>query len=79
MVKTSNPVHFHEGQWWFWDEVGLERMGPFSTEEQANEGMEEYCVEVLGYKNRKGWKLMRKILAVLVVLAWAIGMWYLCA
>ena len=53
MVRAFSIVHFYEGQWWFWDEIGLDRMGPFGTEEQANEGIEKYCVEVLNYETAR--------------------------
>lgn len=48
--ENFNPVHFHDGQWWFWDEVWQDRIGPFDSEEKANEGIRKYCIEVLGYE-----------------------------
>lgn len=46
-AKAPNPVHFHEGRWWFWDEVGQNRIGPFDTREQAKKGIGKYYREVL--------------------------------
>lgn len=47
-VPSSDPVHFHEDKWWFWDEVWVDRMGPFETEEEARKEIVRYCKEVLG-------------------------------
>lgn len=49
-VPSSDPVHFHEGKWWFWDEVWVDRMGPFETKEEARAEILRYCKEVLGHE-----------------------------
>ena len=47
---TTNPVHKHEGQWYFWNEVWADRIGPFDSEEIAEEKLNEY----VEYLNKKG-------------------------
>ena len=48
--EPSDPVHFHEDKWWFWDEVWANRMGPFETEEEVRKEIVRYCKEVLGHE-----------------------------
>jgi hypothetical protein len=48
MDVPSDPVHFDNGKWWFWDETWANKMGPFDTETEAREAIQQYCKEVLG-------------------------------
>ena len=34
--------------WYFWDETGCDRYGPYETRELMLETFERYCKEVLG-------------------------------
>lgn len=43
MADYINPVHFHEGAWYFWDETWTVAHGPFDTEELANQACIEYA------------------------------------
>jgi len=38
-----NPIRFEDGRWWFYDEVWIDRYGPFDTEEEATNACIEYC------------------------------------
>ena len=38
--------------WYFWDEAGLDKYGPYKDREEARVMLEKYCIEVLG--NYKG-------------------------
>lgn len=38
-----DPIHEENGKWYFWDETQADRVGPFSTEEQARTALKEYC------------------------------------
>lgn len=38
---SENPVHEHEGKWWFWDETS-DRQGPFDSKEEAKRGLNKY-------------------------------------
>jgi hypothetical protein len=41
-MTSIDPVHEEVGKWWFWDETWADRLGPFDTELQARERLEEY-------------------------------------
>lgn len=41
-----NPVHKHEGQWYFWDEVWASRKGPYPTAEEAQTALTNYCLQL---------------------------------
>jgi len=47
-ARSMNPVHEHNGKWFFWDETWTECHGPFESEEEANTACERYAREVLG-------------------------------
>jgi len=32
-----DPIHMHEGKWYFYDETWTDRYGPYDTEEKAQE------------------------------------------
>lgn len=34
-VIASDPLHEFEGKWYFWNEVWLDRIGPYDTREDA--------------------------------------------
>jgi len=34
--------------WYFWDEAGLDKYGPYRDREEARVKLHIYCVEVLG-------------------------------
>jgi len=44
----NDPLHLHEGKWWFWDETWADRHGPYLTRTGAKAALEVYCREVLG-------------------------------
>jgi len=37
MNENNNPVHQHEGEWWFYDETWSNRIGPYINEEEAQQ------------------------------------------
>ncbi len=39
----DNTVHIFENEWWFWDEVGADRHGPYTTIQDAIRGLYAYC------------------------------------
>lgn len=43
MKYNSNPVRFEDGQWWFYDEIWMDRCGPFETKKEATDACAEYC------------------------------------
>lgn len=44
----NDPLHMHEGKWWFWDETWSHRCGEFHTRAGAKKALDLYCREVLG-------------------------------
>lgn len=42
-----SPIHEENGKWYFWDEVWVDRYGPYDTEEECKEALDRYCREVL--------------------------------
>jgi hypothetical protein len=48
ITLPNDPLHMHEGKWWFWDETWSERHGPYLTRTGAKHELELYCREVLG-------------------------------
>ena len=49
-MKHNNDKHIVEEKdcWYFWDEVGQDKYGPYKDIEEARSMMDKYCVEVLG-------------------------------
>lgn len=47
-VHIDDPVFEENGEWWFWDEIWVDRLGPYPTEEKANKELKRYCEDVLG-------------------------------
>jgi len=45
---AGDPVHYHEGAWWFWTETWSDREGPYPTEQMARDGLNWYCENILG-------------------------------
>jgi hypothetical protein len=40
---APDPVHRKDAQWWFWDEVWCDRVGPYPDEAAARKGVRDYC------------------------------------
>ena len=45
---NSNPVHFENDAWYFWDETWAYRHGPYESEEEAKDMLNSYCEIELG-------------------------------
>lgn len=41
-----DPVHAHEGSWWFWDEIWVDRHGPYATEAEARAALRAYAEQL---------------------------------
>lgn len=37
-----NPIHEEEGEWYFWDETGMDRFGPYDSETTARHELALY-------------------------------------
>lgn len=48
-----DPIHEHNGQWYFWDETWVDRYGPYSTEKEARKMFQAYCENCLNYEGGK--------------------------
>jgi len=46
-----DPVHrnIEDGDWYFWNEVWADEIGPFGTEEECREALTKYCHQILGH------------------------------
>ena len=45
----NDPIHQdNDGVWYFWDETGADRIGPFHSWNEAKYELDIYCREVLG-------------------------------
>lgn len=42
-VTNDNPVFAKDGKWFFWDELWANESGPYDTEEEANQALEQYA------------------------------------
>jgi len=42
-MKSADPVHFENGQWYFWDESWTSKQGPFPNEHVARKELERYA------------------------------------
>jgi hypothetical protein len=39
----GSAVHQHsDGAWWFWDEIGVDEYGPYSSHSECRSGAEDY-------------------------------------
>ena len=50
-MPNRDPVFMDpdsEGDWYFWDETWVDKVGPFNSEFEARKALEKYCKEVLG-------------------------------
>ena len=45
---TDPIIHQHDGKWWFWDETGMHRHGPYSSYEETKKNLNHYCHVYLG-------------------------------
>ena len=45
--RVINPVHEEGGQWYFWDETGVYRYGPYPNELTAHDERKKYCEQQL--------------------------------
>lgn len=41
-VEPQDPIHEHDGKWWFWDEVWANRVGPYNSRQEASEALDKY-------------------------------------
>ena len=42
-----DPIHQYDGSWYFWDEIGCDRYGPYPDEETARQKLEDYIFRFL--------------------------------
>ena len=51
-MSDDNDKHIvkEEDGWYFWDEVGVEKYGPYLTKEDTRAKLVQYAVEVLDNK-----------------------------
>tara|TARA_R110000737_G_scaffold34196_1_gene52575 strand:+ start:519 stop:692 length:174 start_codon:yes stop_codon:yes gene_type:complete len=47
LIPNHHIVKETDG-WYFWDEAGLDKYGPYRDREEARVKLHIYCVEVLG-------------------------------
>lgn len=47
---VEDPVHEQAGKWYFWDETWADKHGPFDTEKEARDAMEDYATWLDGRK-----------------------------
>lgn len=38
-----DPIHEENGQWYFWDEVWCDRLGPYPDRATATSELKRYC------------------------------------
>jgi len=50
---SQNPVHQHEGVWYFWNETWDKRIGSFTSKAGAEAGLEIYLQELEEDKQSK--------------------------
>ena len=46
---SESTIHQHDGKWWFWDETGMHRHGPYSSYEETRKDLNHYCHVYLGH------------------------------
>jgi len=44
----DKTVHYHNKRWWFWDETGQHRHGPYETHAECIKDLNHYCNVYLG-------------------------------
>ena len=45
----DKTVHYHNKRWWFWDETGMHRHGPYETHAECMKDLNHYCNVYLGH------------------------------
>ena len=55
-MKQNNIVYNDNGKWWFWDELGLYRFGPYDNRDDAVKSWFLYCK----YLDKQGWDNKQK-------------------
>ncbi len=50
MKGYGDPLYFNpkDEKWYFWNEVWVDLIGPYETQEDARAALKKYCIEVLG-------------------------------
>lgn len=46
----ADPVFEEDGKWYFWNEVWVDKYGPYDSEKEARDDLDRYCREVLGHE-----------------------------
>jgi len=44
----DKTIHYHNKRWWFWDETGMHRHGPYETHAECVKDFNHYCNVYLG-------------------------------
>ena len=44
----DKTIHYHNKRWWFWDETGQHRHGPYETHAECLKDFDHYCNVYLG-------------------------------
>ena len=44
----DKTIHYHNKRWWFWDETGQHRHGPYETHAECVKDLNHYCRVYLG-------------------------------
>ena len=45
----DKTIHYHNKRWWFWDETGQHRHGPYETHAECVKDLNHYCNVYLGH------------------------------
>lgn len=45
----DKTIHYHNKKWWFWDETGQHRHGPYETHAECVKDLNHYCHVYLGH------------------------------
>lgn len=51
---TDTVIHHDADGWWFWDETGSDRVGPYFDEAQCRSALMSYCKWLDECENRTG-------------------------
>ena len=49
-LEKYNAVHKDKDGWYFWDETWADRYGPYKTEEECRQKLDNYCKTYLSEK-----------------------------
>jgi len=44
--SAERHIHLYNGKWWFWDEVQVDRIGPYNTHKECQEALNKYANEL---------------------------------